>query len=110
MNMPIVDPITGWATFGPEAGETSVAFYDDLDDFAGSGGAGVSFNPPINALRQTIPNMNGWTQAVTVENVSADDIAGPAVAAGSTDLLRMTVTVSEGGTEYARLTWVSAGD
>jgi hypothetical protein len=110
MNMPLVDPITGDAVFGPEADETSVAYYDDLDDFAGPSVAGVTFDPPINALRQTIPNMAGWSQMVTAENVAASDIAGAAVTAGSTDLLRMTVVVSFNGTEYARLTWLSAGD
>jgi len=110
MNMPIVDPITGWATYGPEADETSVEHYDDLDDFAGGGGAGLVFSPPINALRQTIPDMDGWSQNVTVENVASSDIAGAAVTPGSTDLLRMTVTVERDGTEFARLTWLSAGN
>ena len=110
MNMPLVDPITGDAVFGPESDEASVTHYDDLDDFAGSGVSGVTFDPPINALRETIPNMTGWSQTMTVENVAASDIAGSAVSVGSTDLLRMTVMVSFNGTEYARLTWLSAGD
>jgi len=110
MNMPMVDPITGNAVYGPEADETSVEHYDDLDDFAGSGGAGVTFSPPINALRQTIPNMPGWSQNVTVENVAANDITGSAVTAGTTDLLRMTVTVTRDDIEYARLTWLSTAN
>lgn len=107
MNLPLVDPITGGGTFGPETDETSVAHYDDLDDFAGSGGGGVTFSPPINALRQIIPNMQGWSQKLTVQNVTKDNIGGAAVTNGSTDLLRMTVGVERDGVEYARLTWLS---
>ena len=73
LSLPLNDPISGPANMGPEAGEASVGDYNDLDDFsglvAGGFGAGTTFDPPINALRQVIPNMNGWSQRVLVENV-----------------------------------------
>lgn len=83
---------------GPEAGETSVAQYDDLDDFAGpvtnGVGAGLTFSPPINALRQTIPNMTNWSQEIRVENVLPDNISSTFTQPlGTTDLMRVTVTV-----------------
>lgn len=97
--LPIHDPITGPDNLGPESGETSVALYDDLDDFAGvitnGRGAGVTISPPINALRNEIPNMDGWSQHVMVENVLADNISSTFVQPlGTTDLYRVTVTVS----------------
>lgn len=99
--MPHHDPISGKATLGPEAGENSVAAYDDLDDFAGvvtnGFGAGTTFSPPINALRQQIPDMAGWSQHVMVENVLPENIS---VTSGSTQpltastgLMRVTVNV-----------------
>jgi len=98
MVLPMNDPITGSATLGPENGETAVAQYDDLDDFAGavSGGygAGIVFNPPINALRQQIPNMPGWTQEIHVDSVLSGNISSTFTQPlNSTDLMRVTVTV-----------------
>src|SRR3989304_6042625 len=45
--LPVADPETDIATFGPE--EASLAAYDDLDDFDGQ-----TFNPPIDAGRNTL--------------------------------------------------------
>ena len=98
--LPMHDPITGTSFLGAEPGENSVALYDDLDDFAGEvtngKGTGVTFSPPINALRETIPNMTGWSQHVMVENVLEDHISvtsGNTLPLGTTNLMRMTVTV-----------------
>ena len=96
--LPHHDPITGASNLGPEANEPTLADWDDLDDFAGTitGGyaEGVSFNPPINGLRQTIPDLDDWTQVVTIENVLPENIeTAAAQPLGSTDMVRMTVTV-----------------
>jgi len=121
MNLPMRDPITGGAMFGPETNERDpdplvmIQFLDDLDDFAGVDGEGITFTEPINANREPIPNLTGWEQRVWVENVAADDIDGDAEAAGSTDLLRMIVTASysppgsEDSREITRLTWIRTG-
>jgi type II secretory pathway pseudopilin PulG len=121
LNLPTMDPISGTAVFGPEADELgadvheSVTFFDDLDDFAGVGGGGIVFSPPISALRETIPDLEPWSQQITVENVSPTEINGPAVADHGSDLLRMTVVVrredpnDQAVTEEARLTWVTTG-
>ena len=50
-----------------------------LDDFGGDYGVGMTLSPPINALRQSIPNMENWSQQVTVEAVPADNIAAEGV-------------------------------
>lgn len=97
--MPLHDPITGDAVLGPEANEASVNDYDDLDDFAGvvdagGFGAGTTFDPPINALRQEVDNWDGWSQFITVENVMSDNISSTFTQPlGTTDLVRVTVTV-----------------
>ena len=116
--LPMHDPITGAANLGPESDETSVTDYDDLDDFAGtvngSGiGAGTTFSPPINALRLEVADMDGWSQTVEVANVLPGYISADATSAlGSTDLVRVRVTVSYQGPNdsaaqtITQLTWV----
>jgi hypothetical protein len=115
--MPMYDPITGKANIGPEAGETSISDYDDLDDFAGIPASGdypgTTFDPPIDALRRQITDMRGWSQQIKVESVWETDIAytGP-IPLGSTPMLRMTVNVMYQGPNDAnpssitQLTWV----
>ncbi len=99
MVLPLNDPITGSANLGPEDGEASVADFDDLDDFAGavaeSGyGAGITFDPPINALRQEIENMPGWSQKIEVANVLPDNISATTTQPlGTTEMMRVKVTV-----------------
>jgi hypothetical protein len=99
LTLPMNDPFTGAATLGPEADELGITDYDDLDDFAGpvvgGVGTGLTFSPPINALRLPIDNMNGWSQQIRVENVPQGNIAlenTPLL--GSTNLMRVTVTVN----------------
>lgn len=120
LNLPLNDPATGNMTFGPETDEWTgtaagaVGFFDDLDDFAGPSGTGLTFSPPINAQRQPISDMTRWTQQITVENVDPASISGPAAANGSTDMLRVTVIVkyvqpgATTPTEITRLSWVVA--
>jgi hypothetical protein len=116
LGLPQHDPIYGNATWGPETGETTVAQYNDLDDFAGSNGTGTTITPPINALRQTIPNMTSWSQVVTVENVLPNFLSASTPAPNnSTDCVRMTCRVlytPPGGTAYevTRLSWIRAGN
>lgn len=98
LTLPMHDPLTGDATLGPEASENGIADFDDLDDFAGtvsSGvGTGTTFDPPVNALRQQIPNMAGWSQVIQVVNVLPDNISTTITQPlGTTDLMRVTVTV-----------------
>lgn len=129
LTLPKHDPFTGTATVGPEANENSVTDYDDVDDFAGpveivtGVGAGLEFDPPINALRLPIDNMPGWSQRIVVENVLPDNIGSTFTQPlGTTDLLRVTVTVryldpmdlrrnpDALPMNVAVLSWVLAGD
>jgi hypothetical protein len=121
LQMPLHDPITGESNYGPESDETSVVAYDDLDDFAGvitsGSGAGTSFSPPLNALRQEISDLSGWTQRVRVESVLPDYLdAAFAQPLGSTDVMRVTVEVyyrEPGATvdePITTLTWIVTDD
>lgn len=100
LTLPMFDPITGDSTMGPEPGENGVLDYDDLDDFAGEvdaggNGAGLVCDPPINAMGQAIANLDGWSQEISVANVLPDNISTTFTQPlGTTDLMRVTVTVS----------------
>ena len=118
-NLPRHDPVTGDDFWGPEGdNEASFEDYDDLDDFDGLGG-GLVFSPPINALREVIANMDGWSQTVRVFNVDpynivfdGDTLAGVALD-GSTDTIAMEVTIhyqaptAQEPMEMTRITWIS---
>ncbi|MDH3584349.1 MAG: prepilin-type N-terminal cleavage/methylation domain-containing protein [Phycisphaerae bacterium] len=115
MNLPQHDPITGTATWGPEGNEPTVEQYDDLDDFDGPGGTGLTISPPVDALRQPMADMPGWSQVITVENLLPNMLNGPAAPDNSTDVVRITAQVLYQGpgddeaAEVTRLTWVRAG-
>ena len=123
LNMPLNDPFTGTANLGPEANENvnDVTTFDDLDDFAGpvdvtGFGPGITFNPPINALRQPIANMNGWSQTINVVNVLQSNIGmiqtGVGQPLGTTNSMRVTVIVNyqppnaAAPSQVTQLTWV----
>ena len=121
LTLPLEDPISGSSNQGAEAGETAVGAFDDLDDFAGpvtSGmGAGLVFDPPINALRQQIENMDGWSQQITVENVLTSHVSATLTQPlGTTDLMRVTVSVRYQGPNdpdpnaVTQLRWLVARD
>ena len=117
LSLPLNDPITGTDTVGAEEGETSVADYDDVDDFAGplvfGKRHGLIFDPPINALRQQITDLPGWSQRIEVVNVDPADISNETgQTLGTTDMMRVRVSVryqppqdNEPRT-VAQLTWV----
>ena len=118
-NLPRHDPVTGDAFWGPEGdNEASFQDYDDLDDFDGLGG-GLLFSPPINAQRNVIANMDGWTQTVRVFNVdpfnfifSSSTLAGVEPDA-TTNTMAVEVTVHYQGPrdlepmEMTRVTWIA---
>ena len=119
MTLPMHDPFTGNAIVGAETNETTPADFDDLDDFAGTVngttgvGAGLTFSPPINALRLDIDNLPGWSQVITVENVLPENISSTfAQPLGTTELMRVTVRAQYQGpndaspTTVAQLNWV----
>ncbi|HUS73912.1 MAG TPA: prepilin-type N-terminal cleavage/methylation domain-containing protein [Sedimentisphaerales bacterium] len=100
--MPVVDPNTEISTFGPEADETSLADYDDLDDFDGA-----AFSPPISADRATLNDFAAFTQQITVENISAGDFE-QVVGDHSSFFVRVTVKVFFNTREISSAGWIRA--
>jgi hypothetical protein len=91
------DPVTGAALWGPELNEVDILDFDDLDDFDGEDGEGLILsddqgNGPVNALRDVIPGMQGWSQEVRVFNIDPSDV-NLDVADGTSDLMRVEVQV-----------------
>jgi prepilin-type N-terminal cleavage/methylation domain-containing protein len=58
--LPFNDPFLVNTYFGPEPGET-LASFNDIDDFDGS-----TFNPPIDSLRQKMPQFSQYSQVISV--------------------------------------------
>ncbi|MBN1506094.1 MAG: prepilin-type N-terminal cleavage/methylation domain-containing protein [Sedimentisphaerales bacterium] len=99
--LPVVDPPgMSWTTFGPEEG--SLASYDDVDDFDNA-----TFSPPINASRGTLNDLAGFTQQVTVQNISATSFDTVATDR-STDFVRITVNIHQGGQLITSTSWIRA--
>ncbi len=120
VRLPRHDPVTGTTFWGPEPNESSVVDFDDLDDFDGEFGIGVVFseaagNGPVNALREEIPDMAGWSQVVRCYNVDPMDMGaeGDDAMDGTTNMVRMEVTITYQGpndadpTEITKLVWIS---
>jgi prepilin-type N-terminal cleavage/methylation domain-containing protein len=101
LNLPRHDPVTDQEFWGPEANENTLDDFDDLDDFDGDGGGLVFESPrgdgivngPVNARREIIANMEGWSQTVTVSNVDPLNITDE-VADGASELIMFRVVVS----------------
>ena len=99
MLVPVIDPQTEDATFGPETGET-LSGYDDLDDFDGE-----TFSPPIDVDRNVLSNFDAFHQLVTVENVSASNFE-QVVGDHSTSFVRVTVEVYLNSRKISSVGWL----
>jgi hypothetical protein len=98
--LPVIDPETPTAPFGPE--EASLADYDDLDDFDGA-----SFSPPISADKTTLTDFAAFTQQITVVNVSASNFELEADD-HTTAFVRVTAKVLMNSTEISSSSWIRA--
>lgn len=119
LNLPRHDPITGTAYWGPGPTELSVLDYNDLDDFDGEVFSALDGTGPLNARREIIPNLAGWTQIVEVDMVNANDINAYYPVPQDPDnypseyLMRMTVIVThqlpheDEPMEITRISWIS---
>ena len=96
--LPLTDPQTDANSFGAE--EASLAAYDDLDDFDGK-----SYSPPINAARQTLNEFPGFTQQITVENVSKSNFESVVADHGSS-FARVTVKVLLNSKQITSASWI----
>jgi prepilin-type N-terminal cleavage/methylation domain-containing protein len=96
----VVDPQTEIAVFGPE--EAALADYDDLDDFDAA-----SFSPPISSNRVVLSNFAGFSQQITVENVSPSNFE-QVVSDHSSSFVRVTVSVLLNSREISSTSWIRA--
>ena len=107
------DPYLVSTYFGPEPGET-LATYDDLDDFDGA-----TFSPPLDSMRNPLPQFSQYTQAISVWPVLPGQISGnadplhPTIAKGTyTGAVRVTVQIlyrrvpTDTPNEVYRTSWV----
>ncbi len=118
LNLSRYDPVTSQAYWGSEPNEAWVGDFDDIDDFDGDGGGlifSADFDPPngpINAQREVIANMPGWTQIVEVYNVDPFDITS-IQPDGTTNMLRVEVVVTYQAPsdatprEMTRVSWIT---
>ena len=116
-NLPQHDPVTGDAFWGPEGdNELWVGDFDDLDDFDGDGDGWIfsadDDSGPINARREVIPNMDGWSQTVRVFNVNPFDITEE-WADGTSNFMAVEVIVeyqaprTNERIEITRVSWIA---
>jgi prepilin-type N-terminal cleavage/methylation domain-containing protein len=107
------DPIAINPVFGPEPGET-LATYNDVDDFDGA-----SYSPPINSMRNAMPQFIQFTQVISVCPVlpaqlnGNTDPAHPTIAKTTyTGAVRVTVQImyrrvpTDPPTEVYRTNWI----
>ena len=100
--LPVIDPDTGTDTFGPESDETTVAAYDDLDDFHNAG-----FCPPLDVSATALTDFGSFTQQVTVENVNPSSLETP-VANHTSDFVRITVAILQNNRPVSSASWIRA--
>lgn len=108
IHLPHHDPVTGHtpaapgqndAGWGAESGEAwnpadpaETLLFDDLDDFDGRTFSAEDGTGPIDALGRVIPNMEGWSQTVEVDNVDPFNLTS-VQPHGTTEMMRVTVTI-----------------
>jgi hypothetical protein len=93
--------------WGPEAGETNVSLYNDLDDFDGQ-----SFSPPIDARRQSLGSQySTWTQQVKVESINPTHLTATmnhlTLPPDQRPTCRCTVTVLHNGNQIYSQWWIA---
>ena len=116
LTLPRHDPVTGVSSWGAEPNETSVADYDDLDDFDGDDDgivfSGADGTGPLNSLREPITGLEGWSQEVRVWSIDPGDV-NQEVPNGTTDLTCVEVVVrwddprANEVREMTRITWIA---
>jgi len=101
VQLPFRDPDPGDADNPPGPDGTSPqTFVDDLDDLMG-----VTYSPPRDATGTAITNMTDWSQTINLGWHAPDDLLTP-VEAGSTGVIRVSVTVRHQGQDVLTSSWL----
>jgi prepilin-type N-terminal cleavage/methylation domain-containing protein len=85
--LPLNDPIFGSSTFGAESSQ-SLSSYDDVDDFDG-----ITLNPPIDAFRRPITELDQYTQIVSVDPIRPSQLSTAVSKSTYTGAVRVRVRV-----------------
>jgi prepilin-type N-terminal cleavage/methylation domain-containing protein len=105
--LPVVDPgVTTWTTLGRESGETTLASYDDVDDFDGFDSN--TLGAPISAQRTTLPDLAAFRQQVTVQKVNPSNFDQTWADNTTSNFVRVTVTILEHGRPISSASWIRA--
>jgi prepilin-type N-terminal cleavage/methylation domain-containing protein len=94
------DPTTP-TNWGVEAGETTAASYDDIDDLDG-----VTFSPPIDARRQPLSAYSNWSQTITVRTVDPNRLT-LTVPNGTAGAMRITCQIKHNGKDVGWMSWIA---
>ncbi len=100
--LPVIDPESGTAVFGPESDEATVAAYDDLDDFDNA-----NCCPPVDVSATALTDFGSFTQQITVENVDPSSLETP-VADHTSDFIRITVVIVQNNRPISSASWIRA--
>ena len=104
--LPANDPITGTAVWGPELNELIPIDIDDLDDFDDGIFAAGNGTGPLDATGTVIVGMSNWEQQISVQCVDPFDVTS-IVPDGSSEIVRIEVTVLHNDEEITRLLWIA---
>jgi Tfp pilus assembly protein PilV len=106
LRLPFKDPDAGDANNppGPDGSDPHV-FVDDLDDFYASGG--LVFSPPRDGTGQSISDMTGWSQKVTLTWRNAANFS-QVVTPGSSTVINVQVSILFQGKEVFATNWLVA--
>jgi prepilin-type N-terminal cleavage/methylation domain-containing protein len=103
--LPVSDPdSTSWVSFGPE--ESSLAEYDDVDDFHGFDS--TALGAPIDAKRTPLTDLANFSQVVTVEKVNPSNFDEVWDVTSNSPFVRVTVQVRKNGQPVSSTSWVRA--
>ncbi|MCL5282935.1 MAG: type II secretion system GspH family protein [Planctomycetes bacterium] len=110
--LPVVDPnLPAGAVvtvLGPEADETGVTLYDDVDDWDDFNSA--SLGAPISAQGTPLTNLAAFSQQVIVQKINPTDFdeVWPDNHDPSSNFIRITVSIFENGQPISSASWIRA--
>ena len=82
---------------------TALLLYNDVDDFNGA-----VFNPPIDCQQRQLTDFSDYSQAVTVENLSAN--LQPPGPDPNSPFVRVTVRILYQNNEITKASWIRSAD
>jgi Tfp pilus assembly protein PilV len=98
--MPLYDPSypTTW-----NAHLSSVANFAGITEFDGA-----TFSPPLDNTRASMSGYGAWSESITVQSLNEDNLATTVTDSTTQNAARVTVTVSQNGSQVYEASWVAA--